>query len=777
MKIAKLAILTFCLLTCTEINAQQAKYKKADVNIDDRVNDLIGRMTLDEKIGQLICPMGWPMYEKSGKSVELSAEFIKNMNDMPLGTCWAVLRADPWTQKTLETGLHPKESAEILNKMQKYAVEKTRLGIPILFAEECPHGHMAIGTTVFPTGLSQASSFDRKLMHDMGEAIALEVRSQGAHIGFGPVIDIARDPRWSRMEETFGEDPYLTGQLASQIVKGMQGYDIKDGKHIYSTLKHFAAYGISESGLNGAPVNIGIRSLMSEYIPQFRTAIQAGASTIMTSYNTIDGIPCTANKYLLNDILRDSWGFKGSVISDLYSINVMENTFHIAETMEDAASLALKAGVDIDLGAIAYGDHLKNALNGGRITIEDIDKAVKNVLKLKFEMGLFENPYINVKDAEKNVHNSKHIELARKVAQESIILLKNDDILPLSKNTKSIAVIGPNADNIYNQLGDYTSPQDSNSIITVLKGIRNAVPYADVKYVKGCAVRDKDNSEIGKAVEIAKSCDVTILVVGGSSARDFKTSYAETGAAEISKSISDMECGEGYDRSTLALLGDQQKLMQALIDANVKLVVVYIEGRALDMNLASEKANALCLAWYPGEQGGNAIADVLFGDYNPAGRLPVSIPRTVGQIPIYYSKIQTHDYVEESAKPLYSFGYGLSYANFTYSDLQIKDGDKNTLKTVSCTITNTGNYDGDEVVQLYINDIISSVQTPNILLKGFERISLKAGESKKVEFSLTMSELSLINQEMQQVVELGEFEVMVGSASDDIRLRGKFKIE
>lgn len=779
MKIRIVAI-TAVLFFAVSARAQQPLYKNAKAPIEDRVNDLLGRMTVNEKVGQLLCPLGWPMYTKSDKGkVGISDTYIKRMTQMPIGSFWAVLRADPWTQKTLTTGLNPKLAAEALNALQKYAVEKTRLGIPILFAEEAPHGHMAIGATVFPTALSQASTFDEELIQKMGEAIGLEVRAQGAHVGYGPVLDIAREPRWSRMEETFGEDPVLTGILGTAMVKGMQGQDYKDGKHVYSTLKHFAAYGIPEGGLNGEQANVGQRTLFSELLPQFKRAVKAGVASIMTSYNSIDGVPCTANKYLLTDVLRNQWGFKGAVFSDLQSIEGIASTHHVAEDWGEAGVLALKAGVDFDLEGNSYGPNLEKKLQEGKITMEDLDRAVRNVLRLKFQMGLFENPYVDPNVAAKVVRSKEHKELARQVAREGVVLLKNDGLLPLSKNLKRVAVIGPNADMMYNQLGDYTAPQDRKELTTVLDGVKNLLPKAQVTYVKGCAVRDTTQSQIKEAVAAAKAADVTILVVGGSSARDFETTYLSTGAAIVNKNaIADMECGEGYDRADLHLMGDQEKLMKALLDSGVKLVVVYIQGRPLNMNLASGQANALLTAWYPGEQGGQAIADVLFGDYNPAGRLPVGIPRNVGQLPVHYSKHPSHNYVDSSADPLFSFGYGLSYTKFEYSDLQLVPGNgMDVYQTVKCTVKNVGNVDGDEVVQLYINDVVASVEPLHKALKGFKRIHLKAGESKEISFNLGFEELSLYNMQMQQVVEPGKFKVMIGAASNDIRLNGEFEIE
>ena len=761
--------------------AQQPLYKQASAPVEERVKDLMGRMTIDEKIGQLCCPMGWEMYTKTKNDVVASDLYKEKMKKMPLGSFWAVLRADPWTQKTLENGLNPELGAKALNALQKYAVEETRLGIPILFAEECPHGHMAIGTTVFPTSLLMASTWNKDLIYRVGETIALEARLQGANVGYGPVLDIAREPRWSRMEESFGEDPVLTATIGVSFMKGMQGEAQNDGQHLYSTLKHFAAYGIPEAGRNGARSVVGMRQLFSDFLPPFKKAVEEGVATIMTSYNTVDGIPCTSNKFLLTDVLRGMWGFKGFVYSDLMSIEGIVGN-RVAKDNKEAAVLALKAGLDMDLGGNAYGNNLRKAFDEGAVTTEDIDKAVANVLRMKFRMGLFENPYVSPKEAKKLVRSKEHKALAREVAREGIVLLKNDGVLPLKKDIGTIAVIGPNADMMYNQLGDYTAPQERSEIVTVLDGIRQAVsPSTKVNYVKGCAVRDVTTSNIPAAVEAARAADAVVLVVGGSSARDFETKYKGTGAADISndgvKILSDMDCGEGYDRSTLRLLGDQEALMEAVAATGKPLVVVYIEGRALNMNMASEKAQALLTAWYPGEQGGAAIADVLFGDCNPAGRLPVTIPRSEGQLPLFYSQGKHGSYVDGEGTPLYAFGYGLSYTTFEYSNLEIKKGDgKDALQTVSCTVTNTGNRDGEEIVQLYISDKVASVSQYPILLKAFESVALKKGESRKITFTLGEEQLSIYNVEMKQVVEPGDFKVMVGAASNDIRLEGEFTL-
>ena len=784
----KKTYMAMLLLACSlTANAQKPVYKDASQPVELRVADLLSRMTLDEKIGQVRCPLGWFIYDKDAKGkVSLTEKFYKYTDEQYIGNYWAVLRADPWTQKTLTTGLNPALSAEMLNMMQRYAVEKTRLGIPIMVAEETPHGHMAIGATVFPTALSQAATFDRNVLFRMGEAMGAEIRAQGAHVGYGPVIDIAREPRWSRMEETFGEDPTLAGILASEVVRGMQG-DLNlngevrnDGNHVYSTLKHFAAYGIPEGGLNGEMASVGERTLLSEYVPQFKRTVEAGVGSIMTSYNMIDGVPCTSNRHLLTEVLRDTWGFKGAIYSDLQSIEGVAQTHHCAENWEDAGALAVNAGVDIDLEGNSY-QYLRHAIETGKASEADLDRAVSKVLTLKFNLGLFENPYVDAKRAARIVRSEEHQQLAREVARKGICLLENDGTLPLSKDLRHVAVIGPNADMMYNQLGDYTAPQDRSAIATVLDGVRAMLPTAEVEYVKGCAIRDTTTSDIAAAVAAAKRSEVTILVVGGSSARDFKTEYLSTGAALVGKGeLSDMDSGEGYDRASLQLMGDQERLMQALIDAGVKLVVVYIEGRPLNMNLAAEKANALLTAWYPGGQGGMAIADVLFGDYNPAGRIPVSIPRNVGQIPVYYSKHPSHDYIDSPAAPLYSFGYGKSYTTFAYSNLvcaTVKPAPgEDVLARVTFTVTNTGDRDGEEVPQLYVRDVTGSVETPHMALKNFDRIALRAGESRTVTFELRHDDLALYNLKMEHVVEPGEFKVMVGAASNDIRLEGSFRI-
>ncbi|MDU0372849.1 glycoside hydrolase family 3 N-terminal domain-containing protein [Hymenobacter endophyticus] len=764
----------------------QPLYKDGKAPIETRVQDLLGRMTVEEKVGQLSTVLGWEMYQKEGRQVGTSAAYRKAVDERHIGGLWATLRADPWTRKTLTTGLNPTQAAQAANALQKYAVEHTRLGIPMFLAEECPHGHMAIGTTVFPTAIGQGSTWNPALLGRMAAAIATEVRVQGGHIGYGPVLDLAREPRWSRVEETYGEDPVLTSQLGAAVVQGMQGSSLKSGRNVISTLKHFAAYGVPEGGHNGGSISTGVRELYQSFLPPVHAAVQAGVQSIMTSYNSIDGVPCSASEFLLTDVLRRQWGFQGFTVSDLGSISGIMTSHHVAATPAEAAALAINAGLDDDLSGYGYDKALLDALKQKLVSAETLDRAVGRVLRLKFEMGLFENPYVDVRQAARQVNSPAHVQLARQVAQESVVLLKNkQNLLPLAKSLQRIAVIGPNADNLYNQLGDYTAPQPASNIVTVLEGIRAKVSAAtQVTYVKGCAIRDTSSADIAAAVAAARQAQVAVVVLGGSSARDFKTEYQSTGAATVAtgpQALSDMESGEGYDRATLDLLGRQQELLEAVVATGTPVVVVLIKGRPLNLNWMAAHVPAMLDAWYPGQEGGNAVADVLFGDYNPAGRLPISVPRHVGQLPVYYNapRPARQSYVELDSKPLYSFGYGLSYSQFAYSGLRVTSTESSGAVSVAVrfTVKNTSARAGDEVAQLYLRDDVSSVVTPDKQLRKFQRLYLKAGEQKEVQFDLTAEDLMLLNQRLEWAVEPGAFTVMIGAASDDIRLQGQFSVK
>lgn len=764
------SVLVAIAFIINSVSSEILPYKNPALSPAERTADLLDRMTVEEKVGQLICPLGWPMYEKiSDDSVTVSDAYRKFIGQQNGGMLWATFRADPWTRKTLETGLNPQLSAEAYNELQKYAIENSRLGIPIILAEEAPHGHMAIGTTVFPTGIGLASTWSKETLENVGRVVAKELRAQGAHIGYGPVIDLAREPRWSRVEETYGEDVFLTSEMAKSMLKGTTIKNNGPENGIISTLKHFIAYGIPEGGHNGNPSVVGKRDLMENFFPAFENAVNDGAMSVMTSYNAIDGIPSTANDEYLKKILRDDWGFEGFVVSDLESIDGLCFTHHIAANRKEAAEIAMNAGVDVDLGAHCY-PLLVESVEEGKVDESRLNEAAGRVLKLKFELGLFDNPYVEVDNVAGNVRTSENKEVAHQAALQSLTLLKNRDILPLKKDIK-VAVIGPNADNMYNQLGDYTAPQDEENIVTPLEGIKSLIGDENVVYVKGCVIRDESVDEIEQAVEAAKGADVAIVVVGGSSARDFKTKYIDTGAAVVDEtSISDMEAGEGFDRATLTLLGNQNRLLQAVKDTGTPLIVVYIEGRPLDKVWAEENADAVITQWYPGQAGGTALAEVLFGDYNPSGRLPVSVPRSVGQLPVYYNKPipRGHDYVEMSSEPLYEFGYGLSYTSYDYSNLRVEpEGD--SVK-VSFDIKNSGEFDGEEVPQIYVIDQLASTVRPRKQLRAFDRVAIAKGETKHIEFVLPPESFMLYNRNMEKVLEPGTFTVEVGASSKDIRL-------
>ncbi len=740
-------------------NGRMDPYENPELSVDQRVDNLISLMTLEEKVGQLQMTMGWEYYEWVGEEVRLSEKFKQEFDERKLGGAWALMRADPWTQRDFANGLDAQKAFRLTQKLQQYVREKSRLGIPFFLAEECPHGLMALEGTVFPTALGRASSFNMVLEKRVGQAVETEARLRGANIAFGPVVDVARDPRWSRMEESYGEDPVLAAKMGNQYVLGLQS------SGLISTMKHFAAYGVPEGGHNGASAHVGNRELLSVLSYPFRVAVKNGLKSLMTSYNDVDGIPCSGNEWLMREILRNSWNFKGLVISDLFAINGMVSA-RVAADYTEAAALAIKAGVNIDLGASCYGKPLIEAVNRGLVTEADIDEVLRPVLIAKFEQGLFDKMY--------NLFTqvvTRNDELALQSARESVVLLKNEGrLLPLAKSTKRIAVIGPNADNIYNMLGDYTAPQRPGDVVTLLEGIRQVAPQVSIDYVRGCGIRDTNGTEIARAVEAATHADVVVIALGGSSARDFNTNFQQTGAAETSvPTVSDMECGEGFDRATLDLMGRQQELLEAVCAIGKPVVLVMIQGRPLDLSWADRHVPAILNAWYPGGQGGLALAEILFGEVCPSGRLPVTYPRTATQLPVYYNTTSVRrDYTDADATPLYPFGYGLSYTTFDYSDAVVTSlGDS---VRIAFTLTNTGDCAGAEVVQLYLKDDLSSVILPEFQLKQFQKIFLDNGERRTVEFILTDEDFALMNSQLQWVTEPGTFTVRLGSYFGDQRV-------
>ncbi|MGW7163355.1 glycoside hydrolase family 3 N-terminal domain-containing protein [Paenibacillus taichungensis] len=753
-------------------------YKDASLSVQERTQDLLGRMTTEEKIGQLIQPMGWKTYVKEADgTVQVTDEFKKDIAEGGIGSLYGTLRADPWTEVTLETGLTPRQGAVATNEIQQYAMENSRLGIPILFGEECSHGHMAIGATVFPVPLVVGSAWNTELYRKMCEAIAVETRSQGGAATYSPVLDVVRDPRWGRTEECFAEDPYLIGELAVEAIKGLQGDRLDSNRKIVATLKHFAAYGSSEGGRNAAPVHMGLRELHEVDLLPFKKAVKAGACSVMTAYNEIDGVPCTSSSYLLNDLLREQWGFDGFVITDFGAIQMLVNGHNTAENGEQAVAQSLKAGVDMEMSGYMYRKHLGQALSQGLIEEKDLDTAVRRVLEMKFRLGLFEQPFVDPDFAEQVIGCEEHIQLARKVAQEGIILLKNEDnTLPLGKTSTKLAVIGPNANHVYNQLGDYTSPQPRGQIVTVLDGITRKLgaDTGKVLYAPGCRIKGDSREGFAQALACAEEADTIIMVMGGSSSRDFGegTIDLRTGASVVTDDPwNDMECGEGIDRSSLNLMGVQLELVQEVHKLGKPVIVVYINGRPIAEPWIDEHAHAIVEAWYPGQEGGNAIADILFGDVNPSGRLTISIPKHVGQLPVNYNGKRTRGkrYLETDLVPQYPFGFGLSYTEFKYENVRVVPeviGPDDEAE-VQVEVTNKGAVAGNEVVQLYITDVSASVTRSEISLKGFRKIHLEPGQTQTVTFPVQKEHLELIDSRLQPVVEPGEFRLMVGSSSRD----------
>lgn len=749
-------------------------YRDTSKPIEIRIEDLLSRMTVQEKIGQMLQPFGWKVYHKEADGIALTETFKRQLlEEGGVGSLYGVLRADPWTEVTLATGLSPREGAEAVNTIQRYAVEHTRLGIPILFGEEIAHGHMAIGATVFPVPLLLGSMWNVELYREICESIALETRTQGGAAGYAPVLDIVRDPRWGRTEECFGEDPYLVAEMAVAAVQGLQGERLDSEGSIIATLKHFVAYGATEGGRNAAPAHIGRQELHEVDLLPFRKGVQAGARSMMTAYNEIDGVPCTSSHRLLDEILRKKWGFPGFVITDCGALHMLAHGHDVAESGEQAVGLALHAGVDMEMSGEFIRDHMLGALERGEADIAELDEAVRRILRAKFELGLFERPYADPDRAAAVIGSEAHASLARCAAAEGIVLLKNDGVLPLAREAAGkIAVIGPNADQPYNQLGDYTSPQPRSRVVTLLDGIRCKLGDERVLYAPGCTVNGTSREGLTHAYRVAEQADVIVLAVGGSSARDFGegTIDLKTGASVVT-AHSEMECGEGIDRAELTLRGVQSELARGLLELGKPVIVVYINDRPIAEPWIDEAAQAVLEAWYPGQEGGHALADILCGDVNPSGKLTISMPRHVGQLPVHYNGKRTRGrrYLEMDLKPLYPFGYGLSYTMYEYTDIQVSQEqiDLDERTTARVRVTNTGAMAGAEVVQLYVSDLVSSVTRPRKELKGFRKIWLEPGASKVVEFDIGPEQLAWTNEDDEAIVEPGEFRILIGPHSEE----------
>ena len=759
-------------------------YLDASRSIDERVADLLVRMTLAEKVAQ----MGSFWVHQIIDGVEFNPEKAKTFMQEGIGQVTRVGGASNVT---------PVQSARLTNTIQKWLLDNTRLKIPAVIHEESCSGLMAYGATVFPQTIGVASTWDTQLAEAMGEIIRRQMRSVGAHHALAPVLDVARDARWGRVEETYGEDPYLVASMGSAYIKGLQGDDLQTG--IVATGKHFVGYGITEGGMNWTPAHIPERELREVYLYPFEAAIKTvGLASIMNGYHELDGVPCGANKQLLTDILRDEWGFDGTVVSDYFAVNMLESHHHLTTNKAESAKLALTAGIDIELpGTDCFGTALIEAVENGDISIDLIDTAVRRLLTQKFALGIFEKPYVDERAIAFDTPEDRA--LAREIAEKSIVLLKNENnLLPLAKDLDSIAIIGPNADSVRNLFGDYTYPAHIETLVAAKKDNPLGMPAPDgvtvetledfipaisirqgieaivsdttkISYAKGCDVIDESRDGFAEAVNIAKNASVAIMVMGDKAGLTL-----------------DCTSGEARDRAVLDLPGVQEDLVKAVYETGTPIVLVLLTGRPVTLNWIAEDIPAILEAWFPAEEGATALADVLFGDVNPGGKLPITFPQSVGQVPIFYGhrpsggkSMWLTDYVETSSRPLYPFGYGLSYTTFRYDALQI-EADKVTANSsvkIHATVTNTGTRDGDEIVQLYTWTTRASVTRPVKELKGFQRLSLRAGETGTVSFEVHVSQFAYYDIDMRYVVTPGAIEVMVGGSSTDLPLNGEFRIE
>ncbi len=749
-----------------EMRSQTAipDYKNPGLPVEQRVADLLSRMTLEEKVAQLTClwaerPQVGPQTDFSNDRGDFSPEKARLVMKYGIGQI---------ARQRERKG--PREGAVFANAVQKWLIENSRLGIPAIFHDEILHGHMAQGSTSFPQPIALASSWDPDFISKVFTVAALETRARGSHQVLGPNLDVAREPRWGRTEETYGEDPYLVSRMAVAIIKALQGSGPGvDGGHIIATAKHFAAHGQPEGGTNIAPANYSERVLREFFLPSFEAAVkEAGVMSVMASYNEIDGVPSHANKWLLEKVLRQEWGFKGYVVSDYYGIPQLESLHYVAADKKEAAKLALETGVDIELPDPDCFPILVQLVKEGKVAEATIDRAVARNLRAKFLLGLFENPYVDPQRAVSVTNSEAHRELAAEAARRSIVLLKNENnLLPLDRNRlKSIAVIGPNADRVH--LGGYSDNPGRG--ISVLQGITDKVgSKATVTHAVGCKITKEggdwwadfshlsdpaeDTKLIAQAVEVAKAADLAVLVLGGNEDTN-KEGWADNHLG---------------DRDSLDLVGRQNDLVKAVLDTGKPTVVLLINSGPLSINYIAEKVPAILEGFYLGQETGVAVADALFGDYNPAGKLPVTFPRSVGQLPSYYNRKPTarRGYLFTSKEPLFPFGFGLSYTTFAYSNLSVSPARIGTAgqTRVSVTVTNTGKRAGDEIVQLYIHDLVSSVTRPVMELKDFKRISLAQGESKTVEFVITPDKLSFLDLNMNRIVEPGWFDIMVGTSS------------
>lgn len=742
-------------------------YQNPNLSIKIRVNDLLKRMDVQEKVGQVNQHLyGWQAYKwnKDTKEITFNKVFTDHVAwGQGIGAIYGLFRADPWSKVDYDNGVSASDSWIVANAIQKYVISHSRWGIPALIVEECPHGHQGLDGVSYPTNIGKGNSFDPALVKKSAQLMAKELSYKGVNLALVSTMDLAKDPRWGRTEECYGEDPLLTSRMTQAIIKGFQGSLInekerftdktvsevnKKNSKIGVVIKHCIAQGEAQGGHNSGTVVIGKSDFQDIYNPIIKAS--RNAVGVMAAYNDINGIPCHINKKLLDTLLRKKCGFQGLVMADGVALDRLSDA--VPNKLE-AAGLALDAGVDLSLWDDTY-TNIKEGIDTKFINIEELNRAVKHVLEIKFLLGLFDHPYISdPKDKLKEIELQSQI-VNKQIAEESITLVKNNGILPLGEKFKHIAVIGPNANNVYNMLGDYTAPQNTtNYSKTIFNELKIEFSEANVKYALGCEIRNKEDQSknICEALNLARESDLIILALGGSSTRSFKTKFMDNGAA--SNKMVNMDTGENIDVASLTLGGLQLELLNKLRELKKPIISLLVEGRPYDIQKVIQQSDAVLVCWYPGQMGGTAVSKILRGKVNPSGKLSISYPLNSEQLPVYYYQrdaSKQDDYYDESGKPLFKFGYGLSYSKFVYKDLEVlklKD-----LIKVKFQILNHGKFDGTETSLVFTRSVGGNVLPRKRVLKSFVRTFLKAGQSKEIELELPLDEFKIINYKGETVL-------------------------
>jgi beta-glucosidase len=727
-------------------------YQNPKATVEERVNDLLSRMTLEEKIGQMNQFVGIEHIKTA--EANLTAEQLKNNTASAFYPGFSTTDLENLTKEGLVGSFLHVLTIQEANYLQSLAMQ-SRLKIPVIFGIDAIHGNAnAPDNTVYPTNIGLASSFDTEMAYKIARQTAKEMRSMNMHWTFNPNVEVARDPRWGRVGETFGEDPHLVTQMGIQTVKGYQG-DLNSENDVLACIKHFVAGSEPINGTNGSPADLSERTLREVFFPSFKAGVDAGAMSAMMSHNELNGIPCHSNEWLMTDVLRKEWGFKGFIVSDWMDIEHLYDLHATAENLKEAFYQSIMAGMDMHMHGIHWNELVSELVKEGRIPESRIDESVRKILTIKFRLGLFEHPYADEKTTMKIRLNSEHRQTALEAARNSIVLLKNDGILPLTEKYKNVLVTGINANDM-NILGDWSAVQKDENVITVLEGLKMVSPNTHFEFVdQGWDPRNMSPEKVNEAAEKAKSADLNIVVAG-----EYMMRFRWT----------ERTGGEDTDRSDIDLVGLQNDLIEKVAASGKPTILILITGRPLGVEKAVGKVNALVQAWEPGMYGGEAIAEILYGKINPSAKLPITIPRSVGQIQMIYNHKPSqyfHPYVVTSSEPLYPFGFGLSFTTYKYDNLQLSGSEisKDENLEVSVDVTNTGKMDGTEIVQLYLRDKFSSVTRPIKELKDFARVTLKTGETKTVHFTVSPDKLTFLDKNLKPVVENGEFIVMVGSSS------------